>query len=106
MIATYFNLVASSGSVVCPDGGSSCSTGLPNVSFSGSEVQTILQILFGIIGGLAVLFIIIGGFRMTISSGDPEDVSKAKSTILYALIGLIVSISAELLIGFVMGNLP
>lgn len=106
MMTILPNTIASSVRTVCPGGGNSCNTGLPQVSFSGSELQTILQIVFGTIGALAVLFIIIGGFRFVISAGDPEDTSKAKSTIFYALIGLIVAVSAEALISFVLVHLP
>ncbi len=46
--------------------------------------------LLGIVGGLAVLFIIIGGVRYIISAGNPDQAGAAKKTILYAIIGIIV----------------
>lgn len=80
-------------------------TNLPAVSASSSELQTILQILFAILGALAVLFIVIGGLRYVVSNGDPQAMGKAKSTIMYAVIGLVVSIFAEAIVTFVIGYL-
>ena len=77
------------------------STNLPSVNATSSTLQTVLQIFFGIMGALAVLFVVIGGFRYTISAGDAEDMSKAKNTIIYAVVGLIVALFAEALVTFV-----
>ena len=50
----------------------------------------IFQILlyFGII--LAVIFIIIGGYKFITSGGDPGKAASARSTLIYAIIGLIL----------------
>jgi multisubunit Na+/H+ antiporter MnhB subunit len=45
--------------------------------------------------------LIIGGIRYTISQGDQSQVTSAKNTILYAIIGLIVAILAYALVNFV-----
>jgi len=75
-------------------------TGLPTASATPTELQTLLQIFFAILSALAVLFIVIGGLRYTISGGSPEDMNRAKSTIIYAIIGLVVAISAEAIVTF------
>lgn len=81
-------------------------TGLPNKGSAGNaDVQTIMMIVIGILGALAVLFIVIGGLRYILSAGDPQAISKAKGTILYALVGLAVAIAAEAIIAFVLGGL-
>ncbi|MGH7234618.1 MAG: hypothetical protein ACREF7_04210 [Candidatus Saccharimonadales bacterium] len=80
-------------------------TDLPTVAASSSELQTILQILFGIIGALAVLFIVIGGFSYVASNGNSQAMQKARSTIMYAVVGLLVAIFAEAIVTFVIGNL-
>jgi hypothetical protein len=49
--------------------------------------------------------IVIAGFRFIAGEGNPQEVSKARSTILYAVIGLIVAISAEIIVSFTLGNL-
>ncbi len=75
--------------------------GLPHATASHGEVQIILNIIIGIIGALSLLFITIGGFRYILSQGDPQGVAKAKGTVLYALIGLVIAIIAETLVAFV-----
>ena len=81
-------------------------TNLPSVGAGTPELHLILGIFFGILAAVAVLFIIIGGFRYVISSGDPQDMSKAKNTILYALIGLVVAITAEGIVSFALKYIP
>lgn len=45
-----------------------------------------------IMGIFAVIFIIVGGFQMVISSGDEEAYTKAKKTITWAVLGLAVAL--------------
>lgn len=77
-------------------------SGLPKPAADSNAVGTVLSIVIGIIAALSLLFITIGGFRYILSQGDPQAVSKAKGTILYALIGLLVSILAQVIVLFVL----
>lgn len=52
-------------------------------------------------GAVAVLFLIIGGFRYVVSTGNPDQVDAAKRTILYAVLGLIIIFIAFVLVGLV-----
>lgn len=63
--------------------------------------QTITNVLLFIIGAVSVIMLIIGGIRYTISQGDQSQVTSAKNTILYSIIGLIVAIIAYALVNFV-----
>jgi hypothetical protein len=72
---------------------------------NGLIVQTVLQDVFGVIGGVSFIFIIIGGYRYVLSSGDPQNTARAKDTILYALVGLIVAIVAESIVSLIIGKL-
>lgn len=49
----------------------------------------------------AVLAIIVGGFQMVMSSGNEERLLKAKRTIFWAVIGLIISILAVSIVAIV-----
>lgn len=49
---------------------------------------------------VAVIFIIIAGIRLIVSQGDEEQKDKAKKTILYVIIGLLVILFARVLVGF------
>jgi hypothetical protein len=74
---------------------------LPNVAASSNTLQVLLTFVFGIIGGVAVLMIVISGLKFVTAGGNPERTTKAKDTILYALIGVVVAIVAEAIINFV-----
>lgn len=66
--------------------------------------KKITDVLLFIIGAVAVIMLVIGGIRYTISGGDQGQVTAAKNTILYAIIGIIVAILAYAIIGFVTGS--
>lgn len=68
-------------------------------------VQSILGLLFGAFGAIAVVVILVAAINIAKSYGNPEEISKAKKTIIYALVGLVVAISAEAIVYFVMGNI-
>ena len=68
-------------------------------------IKLILNTVFVVIGILAVVFIIMGGINYTMSQGDPGKIKKAKDTILYGIIGLIVSLAAFAIVQFVLDSL-
>lgn len=78
---------------------------LPNSSGSGDApthfMAAFLQIVFGTTGAIALLIIVISGFRYVIASGDPSAVAKARSTILYAIIGLAVALAGFSIVTFI-----
>lgn len=67
--------------------------------------KTIVNILLFLIGAISVVMIIIGGIRYVVSGGDQSSVTGAKNTILYAVIGLLVSIMAYAIVNFVVSSL-
>jgi hypothetical protein len=67
----------------------------------GTRIKTIVNILLYIIGAVAVVMIVIGGVRYTTSNGDSAAVKGAKDTILYAVIGIVVSVLAYAIVNFV-----
>ena len=76
--------------------------GLPNKRPVGADdLQTILGIVFGIIGALAFLIIVIAGLRYVASAGDPQKTANAKNTIILALAGLAIAIIAQAIVAFV-----
>lgn len=70
-----------------------------------ATVKNVLNAVYFWVGIIAVIFIIIGGVNYTISQGDPGKVAKAKSTILYAIVGLVVSLLAFAITEFVLNAL-
>lgn len=68
-----------------------------------SFIQNIAKTLVGIAGAVAVVFIVIGGFFYITSSGHPEKLDKAKKTLLYSGIGLVVVLAAYAIVDLVAG---
>ncbi len=88
------------------DLGSADKLGIPeNRSFEASDLRGILNTVFGILGGVAVIFVIVGGLKYVIGSGKPDDLQKAKNTILYAVVGLVISLFAMAIVNFVISSL-
>lgn len=72
---------------------------------NGGIFTTIVNVFLFIIGAVSVLMIIYGGIRYTISGGDAKNVTAAKDTVLYAVVGLVVAILAYAIVNFVITKL-
>jgi type IV secretory pathway VirB2 component (pilin) len=70
-----------------------------------SYIQTIINVLLGLIGVVAVIMLIYGGFRYVLSAGNEKATSAAKDTILFAIIGIVVAVLAFAIVNFVIGSL-
>lgn len=70
-----------------------------------SIVHTVVNLLSAIVGIVAVIMIIVGGFRYITSGGNDTSVTSAKNTILYAIIGLVVVALAQVLVRFTLSKL-
>ena len=67
-------------------------------------IINVINGVVGVFGIVATVFIIVGGVGYMTSNGDSGKVEKAKKTILYAVIGLIVSVLAFAIVNFVVAN--
>ena len=67
-------------------------------------LTTVTNILLFLMGAVSVIMIIIGGFRYVTSQGDQTQMQSAKNTILYAVIGVVVSIAAYAIVSFVVAQ--
>lgn len=70
-----------------------------------SVLSTIIYWILGLSGGIAVLFLILGGLQYITSSGNKDRAEAAKQTILYAVIGLIVIALSFVIVAFVSQNI-
>jgi hypothetical protein len=78
--------------------------GVPTNLFGDAGIiTTITNILLFIAGALAVIMLIWGGIRYTISGGNSANVTAAKNTVLYAIVGLIVAFLAFAAVNWVLG---
>jgi len=80
-------------------------TGLPQPKASASQFDVIIQIVVATLAAISVLMIVIAGFRFVAGQGNPQEVAKARSTIVYALVGLILAICAQAIITLALGKL-
>ena len=82
--------------------GTTCTQGTRTVP---GTIKNVGNILIFITGSISVLMIIIGGLRYTLSGGDQGTINGAKNTILYAVVGLVVSIAAYAIVNLVLSNI-
>ncbi len=79
--------------------------GLPKIAANDATWGNIIGSVFIFTGAWATLFIIIGALRYAASAGDQGLITKAKDTILYAVIGLGISVLAFTIVQFLLGRL-
>ena len=81
-------------------------TGQPRDLFgTGGIFTTVANTLLYIVGALSVVMIIYGGLRYVVSGGNSSAVTAAKNTILYAIVGLVISILSYAIINFLLTTL-
>lgn len=80
--------------------------GQPSQLFGdGGIFNRITSILLFIVGAVAVIMLIFGGIRYIVSGGDQANVTAAKNTILYAIVGIVVALLAYAAIKFVTSSI-
>ena len=81
----------------------------PSFSFSSLSsatdlndlIRRIINIVLTVVGGIAVLFLIVGGFWYLTSGGNEEQAEKGKKTIMNALIGIVVIILSYVIVNVI-----
>ncbi|HUD81146.1 MAG TPA: pilin [Patescibacteria group bacterium] len=68
----------------------------------GKIISDIINILSLVLGAVAMVMIIIAGFKYVTSGGDTNGVASAKNTIIYAIIGIVVAALGQILVHFVL----
>lgn len=69
--------------------------GLENVA---ALLQNIITLATTLAGGIAIIYLIIGAFQYFTAFGSDEKATKAKLTILWAIVGLVVIIVGKVII--------
>lgn len=70
-----------------------------------SIVKTALNWIMAIVGVIATVMIILGGIQYSTSAGDSGKVKKAKDTILYGIIGLVIALLSAAIVNFVLDGI-
>ncbi|MEI6228504.1 MAG: hypothetical protein WCP11_00530 [Candidatus Saccharibacteria bacterium] len=66
-----------------------------------SMIPTVINIMLYALGAISVIMVIVGGIRYTTSAGNDAAVKKAKDTIMYAVIGVVVALLAYAVVNLV-----
>ena len=77
----------------------------PSLACAIQTFGNIAQVILGLSGSLTLLFFIWGGFLMLVSAGDPKKVDQGKEMIKGALTGLVVILTAGLLVNYGLSRL-
>ena len=65
----------------------------------------VTDMLLQLVAFIAIIIVIYGGVQILSSQGQPDKVARARTTIINALVGVAISISAAGLIAFLVGQL-
>lgn len=91
------------------DSGGGCSILSPDSFKNGIQgfiwkiVLNIIEILLNLTAYITVGFIIYGGFKYMLATGSPDGIAKAKTTIMNAVIGLVLSIASIAIVNLIAG---
>ena len=83
--------------------GTSCENAAAETTVNDT-ISLALNIFSAIVGIIAVVMIIVGGVKYITSQGESANITSAKNTILYALVGLVVVALAQVIVRFVLNR--
>ena len=107
ILITFGLIIAIIGSFITAAGiyeNKAYATGQQDSRSAGDIAKDVVNIMFFIVGVMAVIMIIWGGIRYVLSAGNSAALTSAKNTIMYAVIGLIVAILAYTIVNFVINT--
>jgi len=70
-----------------------------------TTISTPIGWAFWLLIMISVIMVVIGGFKYVTSQGNQQQLKSAKDTILYAIVGLVVAISARAIVQLVVDSL-
>lgn len=83
-------------------GGSGC--GSNPSSTIAKLMKSVLTILSVIVGFAAIVMVIVSGFRFITANGDSSSIASARSSLIYALVGVVIAVFAQVIVRFVLGK--
>jgi ABC-type polysaccharide transport system permease subunit len=90
--------------------GTSCSVSINspfgNTLNSGSIFSSLFNLFYFVVGIVFIVIIITSGIRIIVSNGNRERVAKAQTTLMYAIIGLVLIVFAGIIIKILSTALP
>lgn len=74
-------------------------------STAAGAIGVVLNSVYVVVGIVAVIFLILGGISYSTSQGDAGKIAKAKNTLIYSIVGLIIVVIAFFVTSFVLNQL-
>ena len=65
----------------------------------------IFDMLLFLAGFIAVIMVIVGGYKLLTSNGEPQKIAAARTTIINALVGLVIAFIGSQIVGFIASRL-
>jgi hypothetical protein len=78
---------------------------LPKANADSHTLSTVLNLVFGTVASIAVLIIVVSGFRYIVAHGDPSATAQARNGVIYAVVGLLITMAAYSIVIFVVKGL-
>jgi uncharacterized membrane protein YidH (DUF202 family) len=75
---------------------------LPQACADQPALNHILTSVFTIIGAVALLMLVIAGFRYVLSQGEPQKSAEIRRQMIYIAVGLVIVGSADAIVTFVL----
>ncbi len=63
-------------------------------------MATVTKIAMTLIGMLSVLMVVVGGLQIVSAAGNPQRLKQGRETVIYAIVGVIIAISAYAIVSF------
>lgn len=70
-----------------------------------TTTASIINVALGLLGMIAVVIFVYGGFLWMTAAGNDEQVTKAKTMMIQAVVGMAIILSAYAIVNFVITNL-
>ena len=84
--------------------GTDCGASTNSSTDVNSIIRTTINLFSGIVGVVAVIMIVVAGFKYITSGGDSAKLTSAKSTLVYALVGIVIVVLAQAIVKFVLSK--
>jgi len=86
-------------------GGTACTASPDTGTQKIQDIVTLIVNIFSVVVGIvAVIMIVVGGFKYITSGGDSGNITSAKNTIVYAVIGLVIVALAQFIVKFILNK--
>ena len=71
----------------------------------GAVLLAVFEIILRVAALVTIVFVIWGGIQLQLSQGEPDRFSNARTTVINALVGLVIVLSSVAIVNFVGNNL-